>query len=305
MQGGMANIAMGAFAASVSNAGALGIIGAGGMDSATLKKEIALCKKLTNKPFGVNLMLMNPYSKEMAQIVIDEQIPVVTTGAGNPATYIPAWKEAGILVIPVVPSATLAKRMERAGADAVIAEGMEAGGHIGELTTMTLVPQVVEAVSIPVIAAGGIASGKQLLAVTCLGASGVQMGTSLLVSEECPVHDNYKQAILQAKDTGTTVTGRISGTPVRIIKNKMARTYVKKEKEGLSAEELEVYTLGSLKKAVIEGDVENGSLMAGQVAGMLHEIVPVAVLFERLYADFQKEYKKLIESNCEVVYERN
>ncbi len=305
MQGGMANIAMGAFAASVSNAGALGIIGAGGMDSATLKKEIAICKKLTNKPFGVNLMLMNPYSKEMAQIVIDEQIPVVTTGAGNPATYIPAWKEAGILVIPVVPSATLAKRMERAGADAVIAEGMEAGGHIGELTTMTLVPQVVEAVSIPVIAAGGIASGKQLLAVTCLGASGVQMGTSLLVSEECPVHDNYKQAILQAKDTGTTVTGRISGTPVRIIKNKMARTYVKKEKEGLSAEELEVYTLGSLKKAVIEGDVENGSLMAGQVAGMLHEIVPVAVLFERLYADFQKEYKKLIESNCEVVYERN
>ena len=305
MQGGMANIAMGAFAASVSNAGALGIIGAGGMDSATLKKEIAICKKLTNKPFGVNLMLMNPYSKEMAQIVIDEQIPVVTTGAGNPATYIPAWKEAGILVIPVVPSATLAKRMERAGADAVIAEGMEAGGHIGELTTMTLVPQVVESVSIPVIAAGGIASGKQLLAVTCLGASGVQMGTSLLVSEECPVHDNYKQAILQAKDTGTTVTGRISGTPVRIIKNKMARTYVKKEKEGLSAEELEVYTLGSLKKAVIEGDVENGSLMAGQVAGMLHEIVPVAVLFERLYADFQKEYKKLIESNCEVVYERN
>ena len=305
MQGGMANIAMGAFAASVSNAGALGIIGAGGMDSATLKKEIAICKKLTNKPFGVNLMLMNPYSKEMAQIVIDEQIPVVTTGAGNPATYIPAWKEAGILVIPVVPSATLAKRMERAGADAVIAEGMEAGGHIGELTTLTLVPQVVEAVSIPVIAAGGIASGKQLLAVTCLGASGVQMGTSLLVSEECPVHDNYKQAILQAKDTGTTVTGRISGTPVRIIKNKMARTYVKKEKEGLSAEELEVYTLGSLKKAVIEGDVENGSLMAGQVAGMLHEIVPVAVLFERLYADFQKEYKKLIESNCEVVYERN
>ena len=229
IQGGMANIATGAFAASVSNAGGLGLIGAGGMNAEMLKAEIQACKKLTNQPFGVNIMLLNPDAKEMAQIVIDEHVPVVTTGAGNPGVYIKMWKEAGIKVLPVVPSVALAKRLERAGVDGLIVEGCEAGGHIGEATTMALVPQVVSNVSIPVIAAGGIASGKQMLAAYALGACGVQIGTVLLASKECPIHENYKQAILKAKDTSTTVTGRINGTPVRILKNKMAKAIFKKK----------------------------------------------------------------------------
>lgn len=291
IQGGMANIATGEFAASVSNAGALGLIGAGGMDTATLKENIEICRKLTDKPFGVNIMLMNPYVEEMAQLVIDEKISVVTTGAGNPGKYIAKWKEAGIKVLPVVPSVALAKRLERSGADALIVEGTEAGGHIGELSTMALVPQVVDVVTIPVIAAGGISSGRQLLAAHVLGACGAQLGTCLLVSEECPIHENYKNAIIKAKDTDTTVTGRIAGTPVRIIKNKMAKTYVKREKEGASMEELEEYTLGSLRKAVLEGDTDNGSLMAGQVAGMSKEIQPVKTIIENLMDGYQNAYQ--------------
>ena len=293
IQGGMANIATGEFAASVSNAGALGLIGAGGMDTATLKKNIEICRSLTDKPFGVNIMLMNPCADEMAQLVIDEKVPVVTTGAGNPGKYVAAWKEAGIKVLPVVPSVALAKRLEKYNVDAVIVEGTEAGGHIGDLTTMALVPQVVEAVNIPVIAAGGIASGKQVLAAYALGACGVQVGTCLLASEECPIHENYKQAIVKAKDTSTTVTGRIGGTPVRIIKNKMAKEYIKREKEGAGMEELEKYTLGSLRKAVLEGDVDNGSLMAGQVAGMVNEIQPVATIIKNLFNDCKNELNRL------------
>ncbi len=282
IQGGMANIATGSFAAAVSNAGALGLIGAGGMSADRLRQEIRLCKQLTQKPFGVNIMLMHPQAEEMAQIVIEESIPVVTTGAGNPGKYIPAWKKAGIKVIPVVPAVVLAKRMEQAGADAVIAEGTESGGHVGELTTMALVPQVVDAVNIPVIAAGGIADGRQLLAAFALGAVGVQLGTCLLASEECPIHQNYKAALLKAGDNDTVVTGRIAGVPVRILKNKMARDYVRQEKAGAGKEQLEQYTLGSLRRAVFEGDTDTGSLMAGQVAGMLTEIRPLQTIFEDL-----------------------
>ena len=293
IQGGMANIATGEFAASVSNAGALGLIGAGGMDTATLKKNIEICRSLTDKPFGVNIMLINPCADEMAQLVIDEKVPIVTTGAGNPGKYIEAWKAAGIKVLPVVPSVTLAKRLEKYDIDAIIVEGTEAGGHIGELTTMALVPQVVTAVNIPVVAAGGIASGKQLLAAYALGACGVQVGTCLLASEECPIHDNYKQAIIKAKDTSTTVTGRIAGTPVRIIKNKMAKEYIRREREGADMMELEKYTLGSLKKAVFEGNVDEGSLMAGQVAGMIHEIKPIKQILEEMMSELQETYSNL------------
>lgn len=288
IQGGMANIATGTFAAAVSNAGALGLIGAGGMSAAQLRQEIQTCKSLTQKPFGVNIMLMNPEADEMAKIVVEEQVPVVTTGAGNPGKYMAAWKEAGIKVIPVVPAVVLAKRMENAGADAVIAEGTESGGHVGEMTTMALVPQVVDAVNIPVIAAGGIADGRQLLAAFALGAVGVQLGTCLLASEECPIHQNYKEALLKAGDNDTIVTGRIAGVPVRILKNRMARQYVKQEKAGADKMELEKYTLGSLRRAVFDGDTDTGSLMAGQVAGMLTEIRPLRVIFEDLMAGMNK-----------------
>ena len=284
IQGGMANIATGTFAAAVSNAGALGLIGAGGMRAEQLREEIRICKSLTDKPFGVNIMLMNPDADQMAQIVVAEGVKIVTTGAGNPGKYMAAWKEAGIKVIPVVPAAVLARRMEKAGADAVIAEGTESGGHVGEMTTMALVPQVVDAVNIPVIAAGGIADGRQLLAAFALGAVGAQLGTCLLASEECPIHPNYKEAILKASDNDTIVTGRIGGTPVRILKNRMAREYVKQEKAGVDKMELEKYTLGSLRRAVFEGDVQTGSLMAGQVAGMVHEIRPLRAIFEDMMA---------------------
>lgn len=284
IQGGMANIATGTFAAAVSNAGALGLIGAGGMRAEQLREEIRICKSLTDKPFGVNIMLMNPDADQMAQIVVEEGVKIVTTGAGNPGKYMAAWKEAGIKVIPVVAASVLARRMEKAGADAVIAEGTESGGHVGEMTTMALVPQVVDAVNIPVIAAGGIADGRQLLAAFALGAVGAQLGTCLLASEECPIHPNYKEAILKASDNDTIVTGRIGGTPVRILKNRMAREYVKQEKAGADKMELEKYTLGSLRRAVFEGDVQTGSLMAGQVAGMVHEIRPLRAIFEDMMA---------------------
>lgn len=293
IQGGMANIATGDFAAAVSNAGGLGLIAAGSMNAETLREQIHKCRELTDKPFGVNIMLMNPDVDAIAQMVIDENIKVVTTGAGNPGKYMVAWKEAGLKVLPVAATVALAKRLERSGADAIIVEGTEAGGHIGELTTFSLVPQVVDAVSVPVVAAGGIATGRQVLAAFALGASGVQVGTCLLVSKECPIHQNYKEAICKAGDTDTIVTGRIGGTPVRILRNKMAREYIKREKEGASAEELELYTLGSLRKAVIDGDVQNGSLMAGQVAGLCNEIKPLKEIIDGLFEDYKEAYLAL------------
>ncbi|NCB62278.1 MAG: enoyl-[acyl-carrier-protein] reductase FabK [Clostridia bacterium] len=287
IQGGMANIATGEFAAAVSNAGGLGLVGAGGMNVESLRENIRKCRALTDQPFGVNIMLMHPQAGEMAELVAEERVPFITTGAGNPASYIPMWKAYGAKVFPVVPIVALGKLVERAGADAVIAEGTEAGGHVGELTTMALVPQIADAVDIPVIAAGGIADGRQLLAAFALGACGVQLGTSLLVSEECPIHQNYKDAILKAKDSSTTVTGRIAGAPVRILKNQMSKAYLTREKEGARLEELELFTLGSLRKAVFDGDVKNGSLMAGQVAGQLREIKPLRAIFEELWSGYQ------------------
>lgn len=287
IQGGMANIATGEFAAAVSNAGALGLIGAGGMTADTLRDEIHKCRQLTDKPFGVNIMLMNLQAAQMAQIVVEEQVPVVTTGAGNPGVYMEQWKSAGSKVFPVVAAPILAKRLEQAGADAIIAEGTESGGHVGEMTTMTLVPQVVDTVKIPVIAAGGIADGRQLAAAFALGACGVQLGTCLLVSQECPIHPNYKQALLKARGTDTIVTGRIAGTPVRILKNRMAKEYVSREKAGAEKMELEHYTLGSLRRAVFDGDTDTGSLMAGQVAGQLTTIKPLAELLENLWDEYR------------------
>ena len=294
LQGGMANIATGEFAAAVSNAGALGLIGSGGMDVDTLRTHIRRCRELTDRPFGVNLMLMNPQVEAQAQLLIDEGVKVVTTGAGNPGVYIPKWKAAGMTVIPVVAAAVLAKRLERSGADAIIAEGTESGGHVGEMTTMALVPQVVDAVSIPVIAAGGIADGRQLTAAFALGACGVQLGTCLLVSQECPIHPNYKAALLKAKDSDTMVTGRSTGAPVRVLKNRMAREYVRMERENIPLEERERLTLGSLRRAVFDGDTDTGSLMAGQVAGMLHTIRPLREIFETLWAEHQQCVKGLV-----------
>lgn len=286
IQGGMANIATGEFAAACSNAGALGLIGAGGMRSGEeLRGHIRRCRALTDRPFGVNLMLMNPAADEQAKVVIEEGVRVVTTGAGNPGKYIPAFKAAGIRVIPVVAAVAFAQRFVRAGADAVIAEGTESGGHVGEMTTMALVPQVADAVDVPVIAAGGIADGRQLAAALALGACGVQVGTCLLASEECPIHARYKEALLRARDSDTTVTGRSVGGPVRVLKNKMARQYLALEQQGASLEELEKLTLGGLRRAVFDGDVETGSVMTGQVAGMLHEIRPVREILTQLYAD--------------------
>jgi enoyl-[acyl-carrier protein] reductase II len=293
MQGGMAQIATGPFAAAVCEAGGLGIIATGGASLERVRANIAELRELTDKPFGVNLMLMHPDVEELAALFVEERIPVITTGAGNPAKHVSAWKEAGSKVFPVIPSVALAVQMERCGADGVIAEGTESGGHIGELTTMALVPQVVDAVSIPVIAAGGIASGRQLAAAFALGALGVQMGTILLTSTECPIHDNYKQAVLAAKDTGTTVTGRRGGTPVRILKNKMAKEYLKLEKDLTSREEFEHLVVGSLRKAVFDGDRDYGSLMAGQVAGQLHEIRPVATIFATLIEEYRETLKEL------------
>ncbi|MBO5176178.1 MAG: DUF561 domain-containing protein [Lachnospiraceae bacterium] len=293
IQGGMANIATGEFAAAVSNAGALGLIGAGGWTVEQVEEQIAICKKLTDKPFGVNLMLMNPQAEQIADLLAKEKIAVITTGAGNPAPFMAAWKENGSLVMPVMTSTLIAKRLEAAGADYIIAEGTESGGHVGEMTTMAMIPQMVDALNIPVIAAGGIADGRQVLAAFALGASGVQIGTCLLASKECPIHDNYKEAVLKAKDNDTVVTGRIGGTPVRILKNQMAREYVKREKEGADKMELENFTLGSLRRAVFDGDTKNGSLMAGQVAGQVKEIRSLSEIFEDMFDGAKKTYLKL------------
>jgi len=289
IQGGMAQIATGGFAAAVSEAGGLGLIATGGFTADELREQIAQARSLTQQPFGVNLMLMHPQAEELAALIAEQRIPVVTTGAGNPAAFIPAWKEAGSKVFPVIPSVALAVRMARCGADGVIAEGTESGGHVGELTTMALVPQVAQAVGIPVIAAGGIATGAQLCAAFALGACGAQLGTALLASDECPIHNNYKQALLAAHDTSTVVTGRGGGTPVRVLKNQMAREYLRleKEKTELNREAMETLTLGSLRRAVLDGDTQTGSFMAGQVAGQIKEIRPVAQILAALMEGYE------------------
>ncbi len=296
IQGGMANIADHCLASAVSNAGGLGVIAAGGNNPEWVRAEIRKCRELTSGWFGVNIMLMSPHASAIAEVVIEEKVPVVITGAGNPGPYVEGWKRAGIVVIPVIASVALAKRMERAGVDAVIAEGTEAGGHVGELTTMALVPQVADALGIPVIAAGGIADKRGVVAAFVLGAKGVQLGTVLLASEECPVHPNYKQKILEAKDTDTVVTGRRTKAPVRVLKNPMAREYLRLSESGVSLEELEKMTLGSLRKAVLDGDLENGSFMAGQIAGLVKEIKPVRKIFEEMFleADAYKEQLRIL-----------
>lgn len=269
IQGGMAWVAEHHLAAAVSEAGGLGLIGGANAPGEVVRQEIREAKKLTDKPFGVNVMLMSPHADDVAKVVVEEGIRVVTTGAGNPEKYMEMWKAAGIKVIPVVASVALARRMEKYGADAVVAEGYESGGHIGEQTTMTLVPQVKDAVSIPVIAAGGIGDGRGIAASFMLGAEAVQIGTRFVVSKEAVVHENYKQRVIKAKDIDTAVTGRSHGHPVRCLRNKMTREYVKLEQEGKTFEELEYLTLGTLRKAVQEGDVDLGTVMAGQIAGLI------------------------------------
>ena len=278
----MAWVAEHHLAAAVSEAGGLGIIGAANAPAEWVREQIRAAKKLTDKPFGVNVMLMSPYAEDVARVIAEEGVKVVTTGAGNPEKYMELWKSAGVKVIPVVASVALAKRMQRCGADAVIAEGCESGGHVGESTTMALVPQVVDAVDIPVIAAGGIADGRGIAAAFMLGARGVQMGTHFITTDECQVHENYKAQILRAKDIDTRVTGRSTGHPVRTLRNEMTRVYLEKEKEGASFEELEALTLGGLRRAVQEGDVKTGSVMAGQSAGLVKETCSCKELVQRL-----------------------
>lgn len=291
IQGGMAWIADASLAVGVSEAGGLGIISGVG-PTEVVRAQIRKAKELTDKPFGVNVMLMQDNADEIAHLVCDEKVPVVTTGAGSPGKYIEMWKSHGIKVIPVVPSVAIAKRMEKFGADAVIAEGMESGGHIGQTTTMSLVPQVVDAVNIPVIAAGGIGDGRGIAASFMLGAIGVQMGTRFLVSNECNVHKNYKEKVLKAKDIETEVTGTSTSHPVRVLRNKLTREYIKIEKSNSNSEKLESLTRGALRKAVIEGDTENGSVMAGQIAGIVKKQQSCQEIIEELILEFNKSMKK-------------
>lgn len=294
IQGGMANIATAVLASAVSNAGGLGLIGAGGYDANWVRAEIRKCKELTDQPFGVNIMLMSPHASAIAKVVVEEGVKVVTTGAGSPGIYMEAWKKAGIIVVPVIPSVALAIRMERQGADAVVAEGTESGGHIGESTTMVLIPQMVDAIKIPVIAAGGIADKRGVLAAFALGAKGVQIGTVLLATKECPIHENYKQKVIKAKDTDTVVTGRGTGAPVRVLKNKMAVEYLSMSTAGVSLDELEKLTLGSLRRAVFDGDLDRGSFMAGQISGLVKEVKTVKEVLESLF-DQVNLYKENLE----------
>ncbi len=275
-------------AAAVSEAGGMGLIGAAAAPAQVVREQIRMGKELTDKPFGVNVMLMSPYADEVAKVIVEEGIKVVTTGAGNPTKYMPMWKEAGVIVIPVVASVELAKLMERGGADAVVAEGTEAGGHIGSSTTMTLVPQIVDAVSIPVIAAGGIADGRGFAASKMLGAEGVQIGTRFIVAKECIASDAYKQKVIRAKDIDSEVTGMSTSHPVRCIRNKMTKEYLKLEKEGASLEELELMTLGSLRKAVMEGDVIDGTVMAGQSAGLVKKEQSCKEIMEEIMTEAEK-----------------
>lgn len=291
IQGGMAWVAEYHLAAAVSEAGGLGLIGAANAPADWVREQIREVKKRTDRPFGVNIMLLSPHADEVAKVVAEEEVRVVTTGAGSPEKYMELWKNAGIKVIPVVASVALAKRMERCGADAVVAEGCEAGGHIGESTTMTLVPQVADAVQIPVIAAGGIADGRGIAAAFMLGAKGVQMGTCFVVTNESQVHDNYKERILKAKDIDTRVTGRSTGHPIRTLRNEMTKKYMELEEKGASFEELEYLTLGALRNAVVDGDVKNGSVMAGQIAGLVRERISCKDLIDRLVSETDARMK--------------
>lgn len=288
IQGGMAWVAEHHLAAAVSEAGGFGLIGAASAPPEIVREEIRKAKELTDKPFGVNIMLLNPNADEVAKIVVEEGIQAVTTGAGNPEKYMPMWKEAGVKVIPVVASVAMAKRMERYGADAVVAEGMEAGGHIGNQTTMALIPQIVDAVNIPVIAAGGIGDGRGVAASFMLGAEGVQMGTRFVVADESIVHDNYKDRIAKAKDIDSVVTGQSTGHPVRCLRNQMTKEYIKKEQEGVPFEELERMTLGSLRKAVMDGDILNGTVMAGQIAGLVSKRQSCKEILQEIMTEAEK-----------------
>lgn len=293
IQGGMAQIALAPLAAAVSNAGGLGIIAAGGFTGDRLREEIRKCKELTDKPFGVNIMLMAHNKEELAQIIVEEGVKVVTTGAGSPAPFMKMWKEAGVTVIPVIPNVKIAKKMEELGADAIVAEGTEAGGHVGETTTMALIPQVVDAVNIPVLAAGGIADGRGIIAAYALGAEGVQVGTRFLATEECPVHENFKKAVLDCGDADTLVTGRSLGGPVRSIKNSMTVKFLELERRGASRDELEELSLGSLRKAVLDGDTDNGSVMSGQISGMVNEITTVEDAITSMFQEAEKVFNAL------------
>lgn len=288
IQGGMAWVAEHHLAAAVSEAGGFGLIGAASAPPEIVREEIRKAKELTDKPFGVNIMLLNPNADEVAKIVVEEGIQAVTTGAGNPEKYMPMWKEAGVKVIPVVASVAMAKRMERYGVDAVVAEGMEAGGHIGNQTTMALIPQIVDAVNIPVIAAGGIGDGRGVAASFMLGAEGVQMGTRFVVADESIVHDNYKDRIVKAKDIDSVVTGQSTGHPVRCLRNQMTKEYIKKEQEGVPFEELERMTLGSLRKAVMDGDILNGTVMAGQIAGLVSKRQSCKEILQEIMTEAEK-----------------
>lgn len=292
LQGGMAWIGTAELASAVSEAGGLGIIGAGHMPPDLFRNEIHKLKERTSKPFGCNIMLMSPFVKEVMEVVIDEKVPVITTGAGNPSSYIPRLKEIGTKVIPVVASVSLAKRLVRGGIDALIAEGTESGGHVGNITTMSLLPQVVDAVDIPVIAAGGIADGRGMAAAFALGAKGVQMGTRFVLSEECIAHENYKNIVLKAKDRSTVMTGLTTGHPVRIIENQLARKYEELEFKGTPKEELEQLGAGTLRMAAIDGDVKNGSVMIGQISGMLHDIKPC----KQIITDIMTETETVIKN---------
>lgn len=287
IQGGMAWVATAELAAAVSNAGGLGLIAAGGAPADVVREQIKKARTLTDKPFGVNVMLMSPFSDEVMEVVIEEKPAVVATGAGNPGKYIERLKEAGIKIMPVIASVAMAKRMEKAGADAVIAEGTEAGGHIGELTTMVLTPQVVDAVSIPVVSAGGYADSRGTKAAFALGADAIQVGTRFICSTECIAHENYKNAVLKAKDRDAVVTGRSTGAPVRALRNKLTKEYQRLEKEGASAEEIEELGVGGLRRAFQDGDIENGSLMAGQSAAMVHEIQPCSEIVKDYFKDVE------------------
>lgn len=295
IQGGMAWVATHSIAAAVSEAGGLGIIAAGHAPSDWLRQEIRACKALTKKPFGVNIMLLSPYVDEVAQVVAEEGVSMVTTGAGNPGKYMELWKNAGIKVIPVVPSVALAKRMEKCGADAVIAEGGESGGHIGELSTMALVPQVVDAVDIPVIAAGGIGDGRGIAAAFMLGAQGVQMGTRFLVAKECTIPESYKQRVLKASDIDAVVTGRSTGHPVRSLRNQLTRAFAKLEKEGADEKALDALGVGALRKAAVEGDVNNGSVLAGQIAGMITKEQTTKEIIDELMAGVKERFVLKVE----------
>lgn len=295
-QGGMAWVATHSIAAAVSNAGGLGIIAAGHAPSEWVREEIRACKAQTDKPFGVNVMLLSPYVDEVMQVIIEEGVKVVTTGAGNPGKYMKDLKAAEVKVIPVVPSVALAKRMERSGADAVIAEGCESGGHIGELTTMALVPQVVDAVSIPVIAAGGIADGRGMAAAFMLGAQGVQIGTRFLVAKECDIPDSYKQRVIKASDIDAVVTGRSTGHPVRSLRNQLTRAFTKLEKEGADQEALDQLGIGALRKAAVEGDVNNGSVLAGQISGMITKEQTTQEIIDELMSGVKERFSLKVQS---------